>query len=326
MKIVKSFLKNFLNTHFEQKKTSDPNEIRINSIYENDKKFHCYINLEKGVFTDFKVSLSGGVDKLISDFLDVPINQVGKVLIEEYLVRTPEGVEFTKKDIEKETVKLELPKGLKFFRDVKEGIIRDRAFNYLLKRKISEKKINELGYIYSGDSDFNERIFIPFYENGSIVYFLARDYVGSSLRYKNPVGLNSKEFVYNIDEIGDEVIICEGIFDAISLDEQVAVPMLSAHLGKRQIAKILDKAPKRIIMVPDNDETGEKTLQRNLDLLYEYKPPSLKLEVRVFKLPEKCKDLNDMKVKNNKNFIDFSECEKIKKKIHFVLKNKVIKV
>jgi len=315
-KMIKSFLLNFLDTHFEIKKTSDNNEIRINSIYENDKSYHLYINLDKGVFTDFKTSVSGGVERLIADYLDIPTSQVSKHLIEEYSLRNEDDtLQFLQEEIEESKNELVLPKGLKYFSEVKDGIIRNKAYRYLEKRKISKEIIDELGYIYSGDSDFNERIFIPFYESGKLVYFLARDFTGNNkVRYKNPSGINSKEFVYNVDNIKEEVVICEGIIDALSLDNQIAVPLMSADIGKIQVVKILDKEPKRVIIVPDNDETGARTLAKNIALIYEYKPPSVKIELRVFRLPKDCKDLNDMKINTGKNFVSFDECEEYSSK------------
>lgn len=271
-----------------------------------------------GVFFDHKTGEKGSVSKLIAETLDINENEVFVTLIKEYSSR--EDLErFSLVEVIKEETKLELPKGLNLFAEVSKGIIHDKAIRYLRKRLITENVINELGYIYDDNSPFNGRIFIPFYENDKLVYFLARDFAGSSLRYKNPEGINSKEFVYNIDKVEEEVIICEGIFDALTLDKQVAFPMLSADLSKVQATKLFEKSPRRIIIVPDNDETGKRTLQKNLDILFFYKPASIRIAVGIYYLPDDVKDLNELKVKTGKDFIDFSECEEVRRNKRFMM-------
>ena len=54
-KIPAELLLNFFESEFNIKKTSDPKEIRINSIFKQDSKYHCYINLDKGVYYNFKL-------------------------------------------------------------------------------------------------------------------------------------------------------------------------------------------------------------------------------------------------------------------------------
>jgi hypothetical protein len=318
-KIPVNILRSFLDTHFEVKETTDPNEVRINSIYENDSKQHLYINLRLGVFFDHKSGEKGGVAKLVAEVLELDENEVFVTLIKEY--SSKEDLEkYSLVEEVKEEAKIEVPVGTKMFAETPSGIIRNRAYSYLKKRLIKEETINELGYIYDDSSEFTGRIFIPFYEENKFVYFLARDFIGSALRYKNPHKINSKEFVYNIDKIDEnEVVICEGIFDALTLDKQVAFPMLSADLSKTQAIKLFAKAPRRIIYVPDNDETGERTLRKNLDILHFYKPSSISCAIGIYHLPPTIKDLNELKVKSGKDFIDFSECEEVKRNKRFVM-------
>jgi len=220
--------------------------------------------------------------------------------------------DFSVRDFVPVIKELELPKSMKFFVEVREGFLRSRAYGYLVNRGIPDSSIKELGYVCDGDSEYNNRIIIPFYENGRIVYFQARDFTGKSfLRYKNPTGVSSKQFIYNIDKIeeGGTVFIFEGLFDALSLDRQVGTAMLSADLNKTQAIKILDKAPSKIVFVPDNDETGKRTLEKNIRILSSLcKPASLDIEVYVYDI-EESKDFND----TGKNMIELSECIKWKK-------------
>jgi len=66
---------------------------------------------------------------------------------------------------------------------------------------------------------FKYRIVIPVYDKGRIVTYVGRDITNKApLKYKNLAERDSitpvKEVVYNLDNIYDVGIICEGIFDA----------------------------------------------------------------------------------------------------------------
>lgn len=319
-KIPVGVLENFFNSNFTVKTTPDPNEIRINSIYSDDSKFHTYINLEKNIFNDFKNG-GGSIYKLIADFLSISEDQVFYTLVKEYSGRSNTTKEdlIKREEIIKEQIKIKLPEHLYWFSDVKSGFFRDKAYSYLKKRGIKEDYINEMGYCVDGD--FDKRIIIPFWENGELVYFVARDYGGASgIKYKNPTGVGNRDFIYNYDKIKDEVIIAEGIMDILSLDEQVGFPIMSAHLSRTQVIKMFEKMPKRIIIVPDTDKTGSETLQRNIDIIYLYKPASVKIEFGVYHIPDGFKDLNELKERTGKNYIDFNECEKRGRKDFNVLR------
>lgn len=66
---------------------------------------------------------------------------------------------------------------------------------------------------------FKYRIIIPVYLDGKVVTYIGRDVTDkASLKYKNLAErksiLPAKECVYNIDNIHETAIICEGVFDA----------------------------------------------------------------------------------------------------------------
>lgn len=307
MKIPERLLLQFLTSNFTLKKTST-GEIRINSPFTQDKKYHLYIEPKKGVFNDFKTGEKGKIEKLISDYLDIPISNVVTYLIKEY--GSSINLRETQEEPEKKEIKLELPQGLKFFNEGSLSIIGKKAYSYLERRNISKEKIMELGYIYNDESEYHNSIFIPFYENNELVYFITRDFTEKSkMRYRNPHGIDTKEFVFNLDNLKETVLICEGVFDALSIDSPSSTCMLSADLGKRQALKILDTVPKNIIFVPDNDATGHRTLQKNIAILKLYKPSSIDLNIYVYQLPNDVKDLNELRVKTGKNKISIDECE-----------------
>lgn len=318
MKIPEQLLMRFLENNFEIKRTSS-NEIRINSPFKEDRKFHVYIEPRKSVFTDFKIQKSGSMEVFISDYLGISLSQVMPTLIKEYGLSF--GEFFIKEDFlikenskEKEVIKnfLEGEKGLVFFNKKEEiGKFGKTVLEYLYKRKINEKYISSMGYVYRSGSEYDKRLIIPFIEDGCLVYFTARDTTEKSkLRYRNPPLLDTKEYVLNIDDINDELIICEGTLDALSLNEgQVGTAMCSGDLGIKQIMKIIEKGPNKIIYVPDQDATGIMKMEKNIANLFYYYPSSLNLEVYVYNIPKPFKDFNEFKVATGKDFILYNECE-----------------
>ena len=318
IKIPENLIINFLKTNFEVKETST-GELRINSPFAQDRKFHLYIEPKRGVFNDFKSGMAGSFTKFVSDFLDIPETQVLATLIKEYGVRSI-GETFSYQEEIKKKAELELPNNITFFGEIyaetkKLGPVGEQALRYLTERKVPQENILEMGYIYDPNDDYNKRIFIPFFEDGELVYFVARDFTGKTeLRYKNPPNLDTKDFVYNIDKFEDTIVICEGVFDALSVTEPVATAMMSAHLGKNQAIKIMNRAPEKIIFVPDNDETGARTLERNIELLNFYKPASVHTKFYIFNVPEG-KDLNEYKCLTGKDKINIEDCYEHKKEI-----------
>lgn len=314
-----TILKFLDNNNIEIKETSDDEEIRINSIYDNDNKFKLYISLDKNLFHCFKTGEGGRIEKLLSDVSNIDEKNIVNYIITNYFSKN----EVTKKVIEKKVYELELPENLKFFKEPEKesGLImsgRKRAYNYLAKRGLTEDVINELGYITNSNSMYNNRIFIPFYEEEKLVYFQTRDFTNTStLRYVNPKGFSSKEYVYNIDKIENEVVIVEGLFDAMSVDNIPATAIMSADLTLTQAKKIMLNAPKEIIFIPDNDETGGRTLSKNIELMNYVKPKSLSYSIWLYYLPDEFKDFNEYANKTNNFKIDKNKLKKYNKNTFF---------
>lgn len=257
-----------------------------------------------------------GATHVLSDLL-----REHKSSIQKYRAASKLFNEESEADIrEKQTTEIEIPEGVTFFNEDgnSDSIFRRQAHSYLHSRGIPESNVNLLGYIYEPQSLYNKTIFIPFYENGSIVFFICRDYTGkrkvwseggesSPLRYINPKGASASNFVFNHDRIreGGAVFIFEGLMDALSLDEQVGTSMNKAHLSREQASKIWNRAPGRIILVPDTDNAGQNALKSNIATLGRYKPPSLDTDILVYDIPKPYKDFNE----TGRHSIDINECE-----------------
>lgn len=300
-------MENFLRTHLGEVKKSGTGEWRVNSPFTSDKKFHLYIEPNKGLVFDFKSGFKGTVVSFVAEVLQITKQEVIPILFREYGVAgivVPEKIE----DLIEKDEGLVLPAGLHFFTENNVSPIRDQAYNYLVERQIPEENIKELGYIYDPGSEFDRTIFIPFYENGRIVYFVARDFTGkANKRYTNPHGINTKQFLYNYDRIDDRVFIFEGVMDALSLRGQVGTAMFSADLGRDQAIKIFHRGVSTVCFIPDNDETGRKTLDKNIRTLISFKPPSVNLKIYIYRV-KGAKDFNE----SGEHYIFLQTCEEYK--------------
>lgn len=310
-------IENFIYSNFSDIKVTSTQEWHFNSPFSNDSKKRLYIEPSTGKWFDQKEQRGGNFLTFVSEYLDVPVREATRILIQEYNTISNISSNIKLNEVVQVHKELELPKSLTFFAERNSGFIYNRALNYLKSRKIN---YSELGYVYDQDSPYHERIFIPFYENGRIVYFQTRTFTDHPLRYKNPSGISAVDKVYNIDKIEKEIFIFEGVFDALSLKHQIGTCLLNSSLSREQAIKILDKGVEDIIFVPDNDPNPKtkKTIERNLNkainLLKKYTPYSINLTIRIFRLPKDIKDFNEYVIETGKDFIDKEECEVYNKK------------
>lgn len=133
----------------------------------------------------------------------------------------------------------------------------------------------------------SKRIIIPFTFEGKIV--------GQTSRFlddRKPKFINEQQagyvFGYDLQKPESEVcILCEGIFDAISID---GCALTHNTINDDQV-EVISRLNKRIIFVPDQDKTGLATCDRALELGY---------EVSIPKWDNGIKDINEAVVKYGK--------------------------
>lgn len=298
-------------------------EVHFNSPFFPDTKKRLYVNLENGKWFDQHDQRgSSSFEAFVSEFLGVSYVDAEKILSSyQGFAKTPNlidirdvisGIEIKSLDTEI-TVKDPLDISPVMFDKVDElDDDGEEAIRYLQERKISP---NGLGYFKKDDPDYSGRIFVPFYENDELVYFLARSYIGSDLRYKNPP-LDTNNVVYNIDSINDTVVIFEGVFDAMSISNIPGTAILSNKLKDGQARKLANISTLRnIIFVPDVDENLEtrKTIFRNLiynvELIKGFKKISKNINFYVYNIPEGFKDFNEFKQKTGNSIIEPKDCE-----------------
>lgn len=179
-------------------------------------------------------------------------------------------------------------------------------FHNTVKYIIDDRKIDTTKYNFQWTPEvaynLHKRVIIPFYYQGKIVGYTARaviDAVKPKYHSSHPA-----DFVFNLDQQTQDkkfVIVCEGPFDAMSVD---GVAVLTNEVSKQQ-AELIESLDREIIVVPDFDVkphpksgkkvwAGHKLVDQALELGWTVSFPVWR---------ETCKDINEAVVKYGQLFV-----------------------
>ena len=140
--------------------------------------------------------------------------------------------------------------------------------------------LEDYPFYWSNDLGFRNRLIVPFYHNKQIVGWTARSVNGQTPKYLSE---QQPGYVFNLDRQHWDrkyVIVCEGPFDAISID---GVALLGSEIKQGQHL-LINQLQRQIILVPDRDAAGEKTVEQAIEFGWSVSFPPW---------PEGVKDVND---------------------------------
>jgi hypothetical protein len=284
-------------------------EIKFNSLWREDKGHHLSCNIEGGkkklkygVFQCWKSNKKGTIVKLV---MDVDKCNFIEALYKLGINEGPRPVEFFEEEIVEP--EKELGENLFTFLDMPEGVVhyskcntfwKNVAKQYILERCISPD------FFYVGiDGRYKGRLVIPYYDkNKNIIYFNGRTVFNSKLRYLGPpkecgVGKSDVIFMYEWFNSNDKIYLCEGEFDAISLNKS---NLKGCAVGGKFVsikqASVL--ANKRICLAFDNDDAGQSSIETSKKMLE-------KFGCQVTKVcpPDSIKDWNEFLVKHGPDMV-----------------------
>ena len=178
------------------------------------------------------------------------------------------------------------------------------AVDYIKARKIDTSKY-DFYWTDSTEHSLHQRVIIPMYWEGKIIGYTSRAFTdGVKPKYYSNYEPN---LVFNLNNQRHDskfVIVCEGPFDAMSVD---GVSVMSNECSETQ-ADIIDALGKEVIVVADRDKAGARLLQNAMEYGWSASFPIWQ---------ETCKDINEAVVKYGKLFvlkaiIDGKETSKLK--------------
>lgn len=139
-------------------------------------------------------------------------------------------------------------------------------------------------FYWTNKVGFKNRIIIPFYKDGKIVGYTARATNDAKPKF---ISEQQPGYVFNLDRQHNDrtfVIVCEGPFDALSID---GCAILGAEIKDSQ-NWLLKQLGKEVVLVPDRDHEGPRTVEQALEYGWSVSMPDW---------PEGVKDVNDAVVK-----------------------------
>jgi hypothetical protein len=140
--------------------------------------------------------------------------------------------------------------------------------------------LEDYNFYWTPKIGFSNRLIIPFYKDGIIVGYTARSIGDAKPKY---ISEQQPGYVFNLDSQHNDrsfVIVCEGPIDAISID---ATALMGAEIKDSQ-NWLLKQLGKEIVLVPDKDHEGPRTVEQALEYGWSVSMPDW---------PEGVKDVND---------------------------------
>lgn len=161
---------------------------------------------------------------------------------------------------------------------------------YIKKRGFNPDQFSRFGIGYGTMGTTYGYLIIPFYYQGQLKYYNARNVIGKGPRYNNPdkdiTGLGKQFIIFNHDalEMYRSVFICEGALNALTMGDR-GIATMGKAVSKYQLNELIKAPCQRYIILLDPDA---KQYAINLALkLVAYK------KVKVVFLPDG-KDCNDL--------------------------------
>jgi len=155
------------------------------------------------------------------------------------------------------------------------------VLEYMVDRKIYPE---DFPFYWTPKVGFSNRLIIPFLFNNEIVGWTARTTGDATPKYLSE---QQPGYVFNLDNQKDQrefVIVSEGPFDALSID---GCGLLGAEIKDSQ-NWLLKQLGKELVLVPDRDHEGPKTVERAVELGWSVSMPDW---------PDGVKDINDAVIK-----------------------------
>ena len=272
--------------------SSNGEEFMMPSLFvADDWKCHLSINTETGLWQDFKTGRSGNFIHFISLVENIPYHKAqAKILFYEF-----EHGSYTappKKTTESPLEKLEdlLPISIHSYSDSNPNVV--KAWTFLYERKLFNLNDEQELFYLATEGKYKDRLIIPFLYDNEMFYFQARSLGWETPKYLNPVGtfVKPSHILYPFSYEEDQVVICEGPLDAISLQRQGvnATATMGCHISDVQAQTLIEFGGK-IIIGYDNDEAGARGIEK-FEALRKLKRME---EFYICTPPPPCKDWNE---------------------------------
>lgn len=138
----------------------------------------------------------------------------------------------------------------------------EKLVQYLVDRKVN---LDKYKFYFAVSDRFINRIIIPYYRNGNLIYWQARSIIDSEKkRYDNAPAVRDA-VMFNIDQLSRysnaPLFITEGVFDAMMVD---GVALLGSSLNEAK-TELISRSSRRRVFVIDKDKNGRHVAESALE-------------------------------------------------------------
>lgn len=166
-------------------------------------------------------------------------------------------IEFTDKELPEGAMPLLDWVNSKHWKDVQNEL--ELVISYIVGRGYDPFNGN---FYWSPSPGYESRVIIPFRWEGRIVGNTARKVTNGKPKYLSD---QHPHFVFNFDQQSEDqkyILVCEGPFDALSVD---GVALLTNDIADQQ-ARIINSLGAEVIVIPDQDKPGTYLIDRAIEL------------------------------------------------------------
>jgi len=277
-------------------------EFRINSIFTDDVKQKLYVNLDTGLWTDFKSNEKGNFYQLISHIENVPYTAARSFVKRLAFDAGASLFDVSTLNVENKAIEVSrtIAGDVEEFKMIQPKKDIDSP-NYLVRmasRFALERKLGGFKFYVGLKGRYHQRIVIPYFYEGKPFYFQARTLINRDPKYLNPsknlYGIKTSEILYPFDKSLEYVMVTEGPLDAMSLRAAGfnATCTQGCKMSTIQARALKDK---RVIIAYDNDESGSEGFYEAKKRLLTQRNPHL----YSLRPPTAYKDWNDFWVASN---------------------------
>lgn len=303
MFVPASIVKSYLSDRFPEFQQAG-REFRINSIFADDSKQKLYVNLDTGLWTDFKSGEKGNLVHLVSHIENVPYASARNFLKRKAFDSGADLFDVSTLNVENKAIEVSrtIKEDSKDWLEVnpKKDINSPSNLKRLASKFAIERKLSSFTFFVGRTGRYFQRIIIPYFtEKGETFYFQARTLANRDPKYLNPskglYGIKTSEILYPYDKSKEYVMVAEGPLDAMTL-RAAGFNATCTQGCKMSTVQAKELKGKRVILAYDNDESGRDGFYEARKRLFAQRTN----EVYSLKPPKEHKDWNDFWVASNR--------------------------
>jgi hypothetical protein len=211
--------------------------------------------------------------KQFLEFLGASPDEIKKINFECLKTKSDAPIVRTIYDIPNKTV--DLPPGAKLLSEWAENPPEDflKVLEYMNARNPELLSWHDFYWTPDKKNHMNKRIIIPYTSDRGEIFGYAARSIEKTVQPKYMCQVVNNAYIFNMDALylpyRKYAIVCEGVLDAVSLN---CCACMKQYLTDRQI-EVLSTTNKKIVIVPDRDNSGKELVLQALKLGYSVSMP-----------------------------------------------------